>query len=154
MANRFVEVPNPAHRPERTELTPEQLRYIQLKFTTKLSQREIADQLGVHYNTISNWNKSPLVNRAMDAQLEALKRDNQMGAQKLMSSLIREAGNILDDPNMGNTIKVQLIGQLFSQAGKFAGLEPVKQVNKEVKIKKSFEQLIDVDSEVIDIDVE
>lgn len=147
-------ITKPPHRPTRTELTPEQIRYVQLKFTTKLSQREIADMLGVHFNTITNWNKSPLVDRAMNEQLEALKRDNQMGAQKLMASLIREAGNILDDPHMGNTIKVQLIGQLFSQAGKFAGLEPPKQVQKEVKVKKSFEELIDADAELIDVDLE
>lgn len=134
------EIVNPNHRPPRTELTPEQIRYVQLKFTTKLSQREIAEQLGVHFNTITNWNKSPLVARAMQEQLQSLKSENQVNVQKLMSSIIREASNLLDDPDMGNTLKMQLIGQLFTQAGKFAGLEPVKQVQKEVKIKKSIEQ--------------
>ena len=145
-----IELPgvNPPHRPARTEVTPEQLRYVQLKLTTKLNNRELAKQMGVHYNTISNWNDSPLVKEAIMVQVEALRKDNLIGMQRLMASLVREASNVLDDEEVGVTLKIQLIGQLFSQAGRFAGLEPVKQAEKKVTVVKSFEQL--VDSEAID----
>jgi uncharacterized protein YjcR len=140
----------PAHRPVRTEVTPEQLRYVQLKLTTKLTNKQIADQLNVHYNTITNWNKTEIVQNAISEQVEFIKKDNMIGMQRLMASLIREAENVLSDDEVGNTIKIQLIGQLFSQAGKFSGLEPVKQVQKQVNVVKSFEQL--VDCEAIDVE--
>lgn len=143
---------NPAHRPVRTEITPEQLRYVQLKLTTKLTNKDIATQLGVHYNTITNWNKTDIVQNAITEQVEFIKKDNMVGMQRLMATLIREAENVLSDEEVGNTIKIQLIGQLFSQAGKFAGLEPAKQVEKKVTVAKTFEQL--VDCEAIDVDVE
>jgi len=132
----------PAHRPVRVELTPEQIRFVEFKMTTKLNNKQISEVLGVHYNTIMNWNKSILVQNALQEAVETLKKDNSVGMQKLMSALIREAGNVLEDPEMGNTIKVQLIGQLFTQVGRFAGLEPIKQVKKELKVTKSFETLI------------
>jgi uncharacterized protein YjcR len=145
--------PKPAHRPVRTQITPEQERYVQLRLTTKLSFKQIADQLGVHYNTITNWNKTQIIQDAIEEQIIQVRKDNMIGMQRLMGSLIREAENVLSDDEVGNTIKIQLIGQLFSQAGKFAGLEPVKQVEKKVKITKSFEEMIDCGS-VIDVDVE
>jgi hypothetical protein len=132
----------PAHRPVRTIITPEQLRYIDLKLTTKLNNKQMAEQIGVHYNTITNWNNTEIVQEAIAIQVEQLRKDNLIGMQRLMTSLIREAENVLSDADVGNTIKIQLIGQLFSQAGKFAGLEPVRQVEKKVTIKKTFEQLL------------
>ena len=137
---------NPPHRPARTEVTPEQLRYVQLKLTTKLNNRQLAKQMGVHYNTIANWNDSPLVKEAIMTQVEALRKDNLIGMQRLMASLVREASNVLDDEEVGVTLKIQLIGQLFSQAGRFAGLEPVKQAEKKVTVVKSFEQMVDCEA--------
>lgn len=145
--------PKPAHRPVRTEITAEQLRYVQLKLTTKLTNKQIADQLNVHYNTITNWNKTNIVQNAIAEQVEFIKKDNMIGMQRLMATLIREAENVLSDEEVGNTIKIQLIGQLFSQAGKFAGLEPAKQVEKKVTVAKTFEQMIDC-GDAIDVDVE
>ena len=142
----------PAHRPTRTEITPEQLKYIQLKLTTKLSNVQMAKQLNVHYNTITNWNKSEIVQTAMAEQLECLRKDNLVGMNRLMASLIRESSNLLDDGELGVTLKIQLIGQLFAQAGKFAGLEPTKAVEKKVTVVKSIEQMINCES--IDVDVE
>lgn len=144
---------NPPHRPARTEVTEEQLRYVQLKLTTKLNNRQLAKQMGVHYNTIANWNDSPLVKQAINVQVEALRKDNLIGMQRLMASLVREASNVLDDEEVGVTLKIQLIGQLFSQAGRFAGLEPVKQAEKKVTVVKSFEQMVDceaLDAEEVD----
>lgn len=137
---------NPPHRPARTEATLEQLRYVQLKLTTKLNNRELALQMGVHYNTITNWNASPFVKEAINEQVEALRKDNLIGMQRLMTSLIREASGVLDDEEVGSTLKIQLIGQLFSQAGRFAGLEPVKESNKKVTVVKSIEQMIDCET--------
>jgi predicted DNA-binding protein YlxM (UPF0122 family) len=144
--------PNPAHRPVRTVLTSQQERYVQLRLTTKLSFKQIADQIGVHYNTITNWNKTQIVQDAIEEQIIQVRKDNMIGMQRLMGSLIREAENVLSDDEVGNTIKIQLIGQLFSQAGKFSGLEPVKQVQKQVNVVKSFEQMVDCGA--IDVDVE
>ena len=137
---------NPPHRPARTEATLDQLRYVQLKLTTKLNNRELAVQMGVHYNTITNWNNSPYVKQAISEQVEALRKDNLIGMQRLMTSLIREASTVLDDEEVGTTLKIQLIGQLFSQAGRFAGLEPVKESNKKVTVVKSIEQMIDCET--------
>lgn len=144
--------PLPAHRPVRTSITPEQERYVQLRLTTKLSFKQIADQIGVHYNTITNWNKTQIIKDAIEEQIIQVRKDNMIGMQRLMGSLIREAENVLSDSEVGNTIKIQLIGQLFSQAGKFAGLEPPKQVDKKVKIVKSFEEMVECN--VIDVDAE
>jgi len=138
----------PAHRPIREELIPLQVRFVELKMTTKLNNKQISEQLEVHYNTIMNWNKTEIVQNALSEALVTLKRDNSVGMQKLMSALIREAGNVLDDPEMGNTIKVQLIGQLFTQVGKFSGLEPAKEVKKEIKVTKSFETLMDTSTAI------
>lgn len=138
------------HRPVRTEITPEQARYIQLKLTTKLNNKQMAEQLGVHYNTITNWNATDIVKEALGKQVECLRKDNLVGMQKLMFSLIREAGNLLDDDDVGSSLKIQLIGQLFSQVGKFSGLEPAKTVDKKVTVIKSIEQMIDCEA----IDVE
>lgn len=143
---------NPSHRPERTEATPEQLNYIRLKLTTSMNNRELAKQCNVHYNTIGNWNNSPIVQKAIIVQVEALRKDNLVGMQRLMSSIIRESSSVLDNTEVSATLKIQLIGQLFSQAGKFSGLEPPKQAEKKVTVVKSFEQL--VDSEAIDVEEE
>lgn len=145
--------PAPAHRPVRTVLTPQQERYVQLRLTTKLSFKQIADQLDVHWNTITNWNKTQIVQDAIEEQIIQVRKNNMIDMQRLMSTIIREAENVLSDDEVGNTIKIQLIGQLFSQAGKFAGLEPVKQVEKKVTVAKTFEQMVDCGS-VIDVDVE
>ena len=141
----------PAHRPTRTEITPEQIKYVQLKLTTKMNNVQMAKQLDVHYNTITNWNKSALVQREITEQIDVIRRDNAISMQGLMASLIREAGNLLDDEGVGATLKIQLIGQLFSQAGKFSGLEPVKTSEKKITVVKSIEQMID-DGEVIDVE--
>lgn len=146
-------VPNPPHRPVREEPTPEQERYAFLKASTNLSQRQIAEQLGVHHNTISNWNKSPLVQKLINEQIEIMRKDNMIGMQRLMSKMIEKSLEILDS-DIGNTTKVQLIGQLFSQAGKMSALEPPKQVKKQVTVQKSIEQMLndETDYEVIEVD--
>jgi uncharacterized pyridoxal phosphate-containing UPF0001 family protein len=104
----------PAHRPVRTQITPEQIKYVQLKLTTKMTNVQMAKQVGVHVNTITNWNKSQYVQNEITEQIGVIKRDNAISMQGLMASLIREAGNLLDDDGVGATLKIQLIGQLFS----------------------------------------
>lgn len=143
----------PANRPVRDELTDKQLRYIQLKLTSKLNNVQMAEQVGVHFNTITNWNKTPMVQNAIAEQLESVRKDNMIGMSRLMASIIREAEQMLGDDGVGVTLKMQLIGQLFAQAGKFAGLEPVKAVEKKVTVVKSIEQMINCE-EVIDVDAE
>lgn len=140
------------HRPVREELTPTQIRYANLKVSTKLSNASIAKMLDIHVNTTTNWNKNPMVLAEMESQVDIVRKDNIIGMQRLMGSLIREAGDLLDDPEVGSTLKIQLIGQLFSQAGKFAGLEPTKKVEKKVNVVKSFEQMINC--EAVDVDME
>lgn len=133
------------------ELKPEQIRYANLKATTTLSQRQIAEQLGVHYNTVTNWNKNPLIHEAIKYEIELVKVDNSLKIQQLMQHMLKEAIGILADRETGKTVKTQLIGQLFTSVGKYAGLEPVKQVKKEINVTKSFEQLIsEVDTDSIE----
>jgi hypothetical protein len=146
-------LPKPAHRPIREALTPAQERYAFLKCTTNLTQMQIADQLGVHYNTLTNWNRSPLVKQAFKDQIEGIRTSNMLGMQRLMGKMIEESVKVLDS-DVGTTIKVQLIGQLFTQAGKMSGLEPPKEVKKKVTVEKSFEQLIsdEIDYEIEDVD--
>lgn len=142
----------PAHRPVRVEVTPEQIRYIQLKLSTPMSNVAIAKQLNVHYNTITNWSKTDIVRNEIETQMEILRKDNLVGMSRLMSTIIREAEAMLGDDGLGTTLKMELIGRLFSQAGKFAGLEPAKAVEKKVTVIKSIEQMIDC--EAIDVDAE
>lgn len=143
----------PANRPVRDELTDKQLKYIQLKLTSKLNNVQMADQLGVHYNTITNWNKTSIVQTAISEQLECVRKDNMVSMSRLMASIIKEAEQMLGDDGVGVTLKMQLITSLFAQAGKFAGLDPVKAVEKKVTVVKSIEQMINCE-EVIDVDAE
>lgn len=138
------------------ELKPEQIRYANLRATTTLSQRKIAEQLDVHYNTITNWNKNPLIHEAIKHEIELVKEDNVLKVQQLMQHMLKEAITILSDRETGKGVKTQLIGQLFTSVGKYAGLEPPKQVNKDIKVTKSFEQLLtEVDPDDIeDVDYE
>lgn len=144
-SNILDKAPNPPHRPPREELTPQQERYVVLKCTTNLNNKQIADQLDVHRNTINNWNKNPLIIQAINDEIEQFKKGNQLGMQKLMKSLIKNSTEILDRNDIGMTYKIQIIGQLFSTAGKLSGLEPAKQVKKNVKVEKTIESLIDAE---------
>lgn len=134
------------------ELKPEQLRYAFLKANSNLSQRQIAEQLEVHYNTLTNWNKNDLVQKAIQYEVEEVKRDNALKIQQLMKSMLTEAISILSDKDTSNGVKTQMIGQLFNSVGKYAGLEPTKKVQKDINVNKTFEQLImDADIEEADI---
>lgn len=135
-------------------LEPKQIRYANLKATTNLSQREIAKQLEVHYNTLTNWNKIPMIQEAIKFEIECVKQDNSLKIQQLMQHMLKEAINILMDNETGKAVKTQLIGQLFTSVGKYAGLEPAKQVNKQINVTKSFEQLISESDDVEDVDYE
>jgi DNA-binding transcriptional regulator YhcF (GntR family) len=138
-----------------TELKPEQIRYANLKATSTLSQRQIAEQLGVHYNTLTNWNKNPLVLEAIKFEIEFVKQDNSLKIQQLMQHMLREAITILIDKDTNKTVKSQMIGQLFTSVGKYAGLEPTKKVQKDINVTKSFEQLLsDVDEEIEEVEYE
>jgi len=136
------------------QLKPEQVRYANLKATTTLSQRKIAEQIGVHYNTITNWNKDPLIAQAIRCEIECVKQDNALKVQQLMQHMLKEAITILTDKESSRGVKSQMIGQLFTAVGKYAGLEPAKQVNKEIKVTKTFEQLISEVENVEDVDYE
>jgi DNA-binding XRE family transcriptional regulator len=136
------------------QLKPEQIKYANLKATTTLTQRQIAEQIGVHYNTIGNWNKNPLILEAIKCEIECVKQDNAMKVQQLMQHMLKEAIGILVDKESSRTVKTQIIGQLFTAVGKYAGFEPTKQVNKEIKVTKSFEQLLSDGVEDVDYEVE
>lgn len=138
------------------ELKPEQIRYANLKATTTMSQRQIAEILGVHYNTITNWNKNKLIREAIKYEVALVKEDNALKVQQLMQHMLKEAITILSDKETSKGVKTQMIGQLFTSVGKFSGLEPAKQVNKDIRVTKSFEQLIsEVDSgDFEDVDYE
>jgi hypothetical protein len=70
-----------------------------------------------------------------------------------MNSMIKEAMNILNKETTTDSVKTQLIGQLFTQAGKMSGLEPSKKSEKTVTINRGIDSIID--AEVMDaIEVE
>lgn len=141
----------PAHRPVREEITPQQLRFIQLKCDSNMNNRQIAEIVGVHPNTIYNWGKSDLVREEMRAYVNQMRDYNMVKSQRLMGNLLDKANDIIQNDEVGLSHKVQLIGQLFTQCGKFAGLEPVKESKKTVEVKKSgIEQMISAEySEVV-----
>lgn len=144
MKEEMIEV-RPAHRPTREELTPQQIRYVQMKCDMNLTNAKMAEILEVHPNTIYNWNRTELVNNALKEYIQEMRKTNMLKSQRLMSSLLDKANDIITDDEVGLSHKVQLIGQLFTQCGKFAGLEPPKESKKEVTVKKGIESFIDAE---------
>lgn len=141
----------PAHRPTIEGVTTQQQRFVQFMAYHNMTNKQMADALGVHTNTIMNWKKDPRVKEAIQQEVEFMREKNMLKVNKLLDTLIVEATKIVGSESTPMSQKVQLIGQLMSQAGKLSGMEQPKKVEKKVQVEqRSFEKLIE--AEIIDVE--
>lgn len=81
-----------------TVLTPKQQRFFTLYISGRYTNMEIAELLGVHHNTITNWLSKEEVSGMIDAYQKKEYEHNHQRLKALSNEAIKTMAELLDSP--------------------------------------------------------
>lgn len=126
-----------------TTLSPTQQRFIHLYLTGIYTLPKLAELLDVHYNTVRNWLRQPIIRQIISEYQQDEHQIVEQGLKALRMKALIRANELMDSPIDG--VAVQVVKDILDRTGH----KPKQEIKKDITVKTFEQHILDLANETI-----